>query len=270
MPACRAVAPPSPSAMVGGRRRTVRGDAHDQGPADPEDLLQFPAPGAGNRRRPAPRATGHLVDAMGGAGALGWRIKPVDPSATSFCGVAVTCQAGPSDNLALFGALDVAKPGDVIVCGTDAFMGAAVTGDLLVGMARNSGVAALVTDGVVRDVAGIASVGLPVFCAGVSPNSPARNGPGSVGTPIVLGGVAVDFGDIVIGDGDGVVIVPRLAAAGLLEALAQVRVAEAALEAKVKGGLIMHKAHADHLRCQRHESAAVCAMHPPWNSRRCS
>lgn len=181
--------------------------------------------------------TGHLVDAMGGSGALDWRIKPLDGTPSAFCGIAVTCDAGPADNLALFGALDVVQPGDVIVCATGGHMSAAVTGDLLLGMARNCGVAAFVTDGVVRDQAGIRAVGLPVFCAGVSPNSPARNGPGTAGLPIILGGVAISAGDIVVGDGDGVVIIPLARAAAVVKALDGIRAAEMSLEAKVKAGL---------------------------------
>lgn len=181
--------------------------------------------------------TGHVVDAMGGSGALDWRIKPLVPEQKAFCGIAVTCDCGPSDNLALFGALSVVKPGDVIMAATGGHMGAAVTGDLLAGMAKNCGASAIVTDGAVRDVAGLVAVGLPICCAGVTPNSPVRNGPGTVGLAIVIGGVAVSSGDIVVGDGDGVVVIPQALAPAVAEALAGIRTAEAALEAKVKGGL---------------------------------
>ncbi|MBI3671988.1 MAG: RraA family protein [Rhizobiales bacterium] len=171
-------------------------------------------------------ATGHVVDAMGGGGALDGRIRPLSATQPGFCGVAITCDAGPADNLALFAALDAGEPGDVIVAATGGHLAAAVTGDLLIGMARNCGIAALVTDGAVRDVAGILAVGVPVLCAGVSANSPARNGPGTVGLPIVIGGIAVRAGDIVIGDGDGVAIVPQARAAEVIARLAEVRAAE--------------------------------------------
>ena len=69
-------------------------------------------------------------------------------------GVAVTCHCGPADNLALFAALASARPGDILVAATDGFTGTAVTGDLLMGMARNLGVAGLVTDGMARDQRG--------------------------------------------------------------------------------------------------------------------
>ena len=180
--------------------------------------------------------TGYVVDALGGRGALDGRIKPLG-DAKSFCGVAVPCHAGPADNLAAFGALDVAQAGDVIVCATDAFEATAITGDLLLGMMKNRGVVAFVTDGFVRDLIGIRAVGLPCFAAGLTPNSPARNGPGSVGLPIVLGGAAVGPGDIVLGDEDGVVVVPFARIDEAIARLQAVRAAEAALDAKVKAGL---------------------------------
>ena len=184
--------------------------------------------------------SGHLVDAMGGRGAADFRIKPVIEEgrvASAFCGVAVTCHAGPADNLALFAAIETARGGDVIVAATDAFEGTAVIGDLMLGMARNRGVIAVVTDGLARDLEGIAGVGTPVFCRGVSPNSPARNGPGTVGLPVTIGGVTVDSGDLVAGDRDGVVVVPRDRVEAVVRALQAVRAAEADLDAKVRAGL---------------------------------
>ncbi|MEO1248212.1 MAG: RraA family protein [Pseudomonadota bacterium] len=181
--------------------------------------------------------TGNVADALGGSGALTHTIKPVDEAASAFCGVAIPCRVSPADNLAVFAALDIAEPGDVILVATDGYLEAAVTGDLMIGMARNKGVQALVTDGSVRDVHGIRQVGLPCFAAGVSPNSPARNGPGSAGLPIVIGGVAVAAGDIVVGDADGVVVVPADRAEAASHALSAIKSAEADLDAKVQAGL---------------------------------
>ncbi len=197
----------------------------------------FPRPSRGQIEGFRGVPTGHLVDAMGGTGCLDYRIKPLAPSDQVMVGTAVTCHAGPADNLALFGALHAATTGDILVAATDEFTATAVAGDLLLGMARNRGVAGLVTDGLVRDLAGIIAVGLPVYCAGVTANSPARNGPGTVGLPVVLGGVCIEAGDIVVGDRDGVVIVPLRQAQSVLRKLEEVRAAEASLEAKVKSGL---------------------------------
>lgn len=181
--------------------------------------------------------TGYLVDAMRGRGCLHHTIRPLLPEKSSLIGVALTCHAGPADNLAVFGALDVAQKGDVIVAGTDGFMKTSVTGDLLLGMARNLGVTGFVTDGLVRDLAGLEAVGMPVYCAGLTANSPVRNGPGTVGLPVVMGDVTVCPGDILVGDRDGVVVVPRLEAEAVLAALDGIKAAERALEAKVQAGL---------------------------------
>ena len=110
---------------------------------------------------------------------------------------------------------------------------------MVLGMAKNSGVVAMVTDGYVRDIAGICAIGLPCYAAGVTPNSPARNGPGSAGLPIVLADTVIESGDIIVGDRDGVVVIPFQRIDEVLADLSQVLAAEAALEAKVKEGLQM-------------------------------
>lgn len=183
--------------------------------------------------------TSHLCDAMGGRGAVDWRIKPVDPGNASFVGPALPAFAYPADIAAMFGALAEAQAGDVIMLACDGFTGTAVIGDLAAGMMRNKGVAAFVTDGLARDRAGIVAAGLPLFCMGIQPNSPALNGPGEVGRPVVLGGVHVRPGDIVVGDADGVVVVPLDRAETVLANLARVRAAEAGAEHAVRDGAVM-------------------------------
>lgn len=183
--------------------------------------------------------TSHLADAMQGRGAVDWRIKPIDPDNATFCGPALTAYAYPADIAAMFGALHEAQAGDVIMCACDAFTGTAVIGDLAAGMMRNKGVSAFVTDGLARDRAGIVAVGMPLFAMGIQPNSPALNGPGSVGLPVVLGGVQVCSGDLVVGDADGVVVIPAGRLAEVLASLRRVQAAEKEMEAKVRAGLTM-------------------------------
>jgi 4-hydroxy-4-methyl-2-oxoglutarate aldolase len=142
-----------------------------------------------------------------------------------------------SDNLALFGALATAKAGDILVASTDGFTGTAVTGDQLMGMARNRGILGLVTDGLARDKAGLLAVGHPVFCAGLTPNSHSRNGPGTVGLPVVMAGVRIVSGDVLLADNDGVVVIPRAELATVIGSLQLARQAESSLEAKVASGL---------------------------------
>lgn len=181
--------------------------------------------------------TGFLVDAMGGGGALDYRIKPAIADQAGFCGVALTCDAGPADNLALLAALADVQPGDVIVCTTGSYTGCAVTGDLVLGMARNCGAVGLVTDGCVRDLPGIRMVGLPCYCVGVTPNSPARSGPGTVGFAISLAGHPVQSGDVVVADQDGVAIVPQSRLDEVIARLPAIRKSEAEMDQAVRDGL---------------------------------
>ncbi len=183
--------------------------------------------------------TSHLCDAMEGRGALDYTVKPLDPTNAVFAGPALTAFAYPADIAAMFGAVHEAQPGDVIVLANDAYTKTAVFGDLAAGLMKNKGVAAFVTDGLARDKAGIVATGLPVFCRGIQPNSPALNGPGTVGAPVVLGDVHVRSGDVIVGDADGVVVVPFERLEMVLERLEQVRAAEVRTEAMVRAGATM-------------------------------
>jgi 4-hydroxy-4-methyl-2-oxoglutarate aldolase len=173
---------------------------------------------------------------MDGRGALDYRIKPMDPDNAAFVGPALTALSYPADVVGVFGALAEAQPGDVIVVANDGYTGTAVVGDIVAGMMKNKGVAAFVTDGLARDRAGIAAAGMPLFAAGIMPASPAANGPGVVGAPVTLGGQHVRPGDIIVGDADGVVVVPLDRAPQVLERLAAIRAAEAKAIASVEGG----------------------------------
>ena len=127
----------------------------------------------------------------------------------------------------------------MIVAATDSFEGTCLTGDLLMGMARNCKVTGLVTDGLVRDAEGIRQVGLPVFCRGVTPNSPVRNGPGTVGFPVVVGGIKVESGDIIAADSEGVVVIPQKELARVLQRIPEIQSAEKRTEQAVAEGLEM-------------------------------
>jgi 4-hydroxy-4-methyl-2-oxoglutarate aldolase len=181
--------------------------------------------------------TGFIVDALHGRAALAAEVKPVVAEQAQFCGVALPCHAGPADNLAVFAALPLIQAGDVIVAATDGYRETAIVGDLVLGMARNLGAVAFVTDGCVRDIPGIRDVGLPCFATGITPNSPVKNGPGTVNLPIVLAGASVAPGDVVLGDADGVVVVPFEKIDAVIARLEKVQAAEAAMVARVGEGL---------------------------------
>ncbi len=168
----------------------------------------FPRIPAATLERLRNASSGWIVDANGRRGALDWHIRPLT-RATRFIGSALTVHSRARDNLAPYAALAHAQPGDVLVVATDSYDEASVVGDVLLGMARNAGIVALVTDGMVRDIEGLDAVGIPVFARGLTPNSPHKDGPGEIGLPITIGGAIVDAGDVVIGDQDGVVVVAR-------------------------------------------------------------
>ena len=195
----------------------------------------FPRPDPAHVRALTGIAVGWVVDAMGRQGALDHRIRPISAAAV-FTGVALTVRSRARDNLAAWAAIDHAEPGDVIVIETGDYEQASVIGDAWLGVARNKGVIACVTVGLVRDVDGIAAVGIPVFARGVSPNSPFKDGPGEIGLSVVIGGTAVRSGDILVGDKNGVAVVPRERAAEVVARLAAVAAKEAEMDEAIRAG----------------------------------
>jgi 4-hydroxy-4-methyl-2-oxoglutarate aldolase len=179
--------------------------------------------------------TNWVCDLLGRRGALDYRIKAVT-RAQRFVGAALTVWSRPRDNLATFAAIRVAKPGDVLMVSVDDCIDGAVCGDYVLGLAKNKGIAAYVTDGVVRDVAGLDQVGIPCFARGLIPASGFADGPGEIGGTISLGGQSVSAGDLVVGDPDGVAVISRARIDEVIAGLDGVRAKEAQMEAAIKSG----------------------------------
>lgn len=182
--------------------------------------------------------TGFLCDAMGGKGALDPALTLLDTHAlpTRFCGVAITSDNGPDDLLGLLGSLSQVQKGDVVVACTGGWRTSAVTGDRVIGMCRNNGAVGFVTDGMVRDHEGLIDVGLPIVCAGLTPNSPFTKGPAKVGTPVIVGGVRIASGDLIVADRTGTVVVPFDQLDKVIETVNRVRGLEEDMDAKVANG----------------------------------
>ena len=125
-------------------------------------------------------------------------------------GPACTVKVFPGDNLMVHKALDIARPGDILVIDASASSLTAVVGDLVSTKARHRGIAGVVLDGLIRDLPAIRRlVDFPVFARGVTPIGPLHRGPGEVNYPVSAGGIVVSPGDIIVGDLNGVVVVPR-------------------------------------------------------------
>ncbi|MDA0710806.1 MAG: 4-hydroxy-4-methyl-2-oxoglutarate aldolase [bacterium] len=182
--------------------------------------------------------TGPAGDALGRSAAMDAAIKPIVVGLKLF-GTAVTVATRPCDNLACYKALDLAGPGDVLVIAVKDYPTHSVWGDLTSQIAMTKGLAGVVTDGMVRDIVGLTEVGLPVFARGLTPNSPQKDGPAQINVPIVCGGMVVHPGDIILGDSDGVVVIPRNRALEVLEKVKEIARKEAGIRESIRnrGGL---------------------------------
>ena len=156
-----------------------------------------------------------LADVNGRRGALHGRVAALRPS-MKLAGPALTVDVRPGDNLMIHAAMAQAKPGDVLVIDGKGDRTAALMGTIMMTACRQLGIAGVVIDGAVRDSLEIEEMGFPVFCAGTNPNGPTKNVPGRIGHPITCGGVQVRSGDLVVADADGVVVIARERAEGLL------------------------------------------------------
>lgn len=199
------------------------------GRAAPRDDAALAALGA------FPAATVH--EAIGGRGALPARIRPLD-RAMRVCGPAlpVFCPAG--DNLMLHAAIAEAPPGAVLVVDHEAAAEDGPFGDVLAAACRARGIAGLVIDGCVRDAAALRAMGFPVFCIGVCLRGTAKVRRGTVGAPIRLGDAVVHRGDAILGDEDGVVVVPAAEVARAAAAAAAREAEEAALREALAAGAL--------------------------------
>ncbi len=183
--------------------------------------------------------TGVICDAMRGRGALDSSIKPLGFGRDLHCetvGVALVAENGPAEILATMGALHILQAGDVLISAVHGHRNCSAAGDQFCGMLKNKGAAGFVTDGEVRDYPGIVETGLPVWSRGLSPNSPYAHGPARVGFGAVVGGCRIDSGDIIVGDRNGVVVVPHAEIDTVIAQVAHVQALEAELAAKVKNG----------------------------------
>jgi regulator of RNase E activity RraA len=164
-------------------------------------------------------------------------IKPVTTATNRILGPACTVRCYPGDNLMVHKALDIAQPGDVIVVDTSSSTMTAVLGDLISTKARHRGVAGFVVDGLVRDLPDIEALqDFPVFARGVTPIGPLHRGPGEINHAISAGGIVVYPGDVIVGDPNGVVVVPRACVDTVLRRLQEQVAAEADYTAAVARG----------------------------------
>ncbi|MCM3538196.1 RraA family protein [Priestia endophytica] len=149
-----------------------------------------------------------ISDAMEGLNNLDSSIKPLQDK-YKIAGRAFTVKMPVGDNLVFLRAIREARPGDVLVVDAKGDTYRAIAGDFIVGMAKTLGIKGIVVDGVIRDLEGIKGLDFPVFCKGTTVAASGKAGKGELNVPISCGGVTISPGDLIIGDGDGVVVVPE-------------------------------------------------------------
>ena len=155
--------------------------------------------------------TGNIADNNNGTphqGIMDSGIKPLDPK-SHMAGRAVTVQCYPGDNLALHQGIYAAQEGDILVFDCHGYTEAGHFGDIMALACKVRGIAGVIIDGSCRDAEDIKALGLPVFVRGMNPSGTVKASLGKVNVPVQCGGITVHPGDLIVGDCDGVVVVPR-------------------------------------------------------------
>jgi 4-hydroxy-4-methyl-2-oxoglutarate aldolase len=181
-------------------------------------------------------ASSNLADAMGRFNFMDPGIRP--RSGLPLCGVAVTVNTRPADNLMVHKALQVAQPGDIVVVATSGSTGSSVFGELMCHTAVAARLGGIVVDGAIRDIDGITRLRFPAYSRTVSAGGCDKDGPGEVNVPISCGGTVVAPGDIIVGDEDGVAVIPRAHAEEVLELVAELMNREEKRIAEIDAGTV--------------------------------
>jgi len=155
--------------------------------------------------------TGNIADnnnSLPRQGVMDSGIKPLDPK-SKMIGRAFTAQCAPGDNLALHQAIYAARPGDVLVLDVRGYTEGGHFGDIMATACQIYGIAGVVIDGSCRDAEDIRSLGLPVFVRALNPSGTVKETLAKLGVDVTVGGIPVRTGDIIFGDCDGVVVIPK-------------------------------------------------------------
>jgi regulator of RNase E activity RraA len=152
--------------------------------------------------------TSVIGDVMGGRLVGTTALRPINRSSVSTCGNAFTVRVRSGDNLLIHKALDMLESGDVLVVDGEGDTTRALVGEIMMTSARMRGAVAFVMDGAIRDADAFEQHQFPCWARGISLRGPYKDGPGSINVPVTIGGMVVNPGDVIVGDGDGIIAVP--------------------------------------------------------------
>jgi regulator of RNase E activity RraA len=188
--------------------------------------------------------TALLSDAMEKSQAMHSEIKPIIP-VDKVIGPSVTARTIVADYLTPVAAIDYAEPGDVLVIDVRGHKDTAIWGELASTSCKLRGIAAVIIDGAVRDVAGIQEIQFPVYARAITPNAGDCSVLGDINVPIQCGGVLINPGDIIVADSDGVVVVPKVRATQVLEKVKKQKDLEDRIRQLMAQGLSCYEALKD-------------------------
>jgi RraA family protein len=162
----------------------------------------------------------NIADCMGRHNALIPEIRLMTkPGGVNMAGVALTVKTCYGDNLMIHQGLDMAAEGDVLVIANEGGRNRSLLGEIMYRYAERKNLAGIVLDGPIRDALQISEGAVPLYATGSTPGGPYKEGPGEVNVPVSCGGVHINPGDIIVGDADGVIVIPRQDAEEVLEAV---------------------------------------------------
>ena len=188
-----------------------------------------------------------VSDALQGLNNMDPAIKPLREECV-IAGRAFTVKAQAGDNMAVLRGIRQAKPGDILVVDAKGHLYSSAAGDFVIGLAQTLGLGGVVIDGTIRDILGIKALGFPVFCKGVTVACSKKIGSGEVNVPVSCGGVNVFPGDIIVGDANGVTVVPQMKAEATLRAAVEKMLKDEARAAAILGNRLEAERYIDSLK----------------------
>jgi len=186
----------------------------------------------------------NVSDCMSRLTGGGPRLRPYHGEGM-LAGPAFTVKTRPGDNLMVHKALDIASPGDVVVVDAGGDLTNSIVGEIMITYAMSRGLAGLVINGSIRDSDALRRLTFPVYAAGVTHRGPMKSGPGEIGRAIAFEGMVIEPGDLIIGDGDGVLCVPFDEVEEVYQAAAAKKKTEDKILADLKAGGSMDRAWID-------------------------
>jgi len=205
-------------------------------------FLNIPRPDASLIRQFQGIPSSNICDTMGRLYCTSSALHPLNDRPLLGCAFTVKLPCG--DNMLFHRALDLARPGDILVVDGQGCMERSLAGEIMLRYAVHRGIAGVVVDGCLRDLDALKAMPIPVYCRGITPQGPYKNGPGEINVPVCCAGQVVLPGDILVGDGDGIVVIRPEDAEEVLQAAREKLRGETELLSRYSQGQVDEASHA--------------------------